>query len=284
VDVTVIIPVYNAAGTLENTLKSVAAQTMQPARIIIADDQSPDNSAQVALATGMPNIEVVTLPQNGGCGAARNYGAQYATTELLAFLDADDEWAPTFLEEVTRAMAEKGADFGSSGGLRKLDYHDKPQISKRLLKAPAESIDLTDDFWKVALRFRPIHPSSLVVRRDIYERVGGFCGVVRNGEDTPLYAELWRNGKFVFVNKPLFTSIAPPSGLSAKGIAYSDVRISLGRIGRSVWRALTARRRGSGWFAAWWLYAIIRRNGLWVANRLRRRVASGPAQKASARA
>ena len=117
-DVTVIIPVYNAAGTLEGTLRTVAAQTLQPAKIIIADDQSPDNSAQVALDLGIPNLEVVTLPKNGGCGAARNFGAQYAITELLAFLDADDEWEPTFLEEVTRAMEEKGADFGSSGGLR----------------------------------------------------------------------------------------------------------------------------------------------------------------------
>ena len=123
----------------------------------------------------------------------------------------------------------------------------------------------------MALRFRPIHPSSLVIKRSLYELAGGFCGLVRNGEDTPLYAEAWRRGRFVFVNKPLFTSIAPASGLSASGIALHDVRVSLGQIGRSLWRSLAARRRGSGWFAVWWLYAIVRRYGLWVATRLRRR-------------
>ena len=206
-DVTVVMPAYKASPFLPRSLASVAAQTLTPKRIIIADDQSPDDSAAVARAVaeslGYPNLDVVTLPKNGGCGAARNFGVLSADTEWLAFLDADDEWEPTFLEEVLDGIEKFGADFGSSGGVRKLEYKNPPTTSTRLLDGPAEAIDLTDRFWRQALKFMPIHPSALVIRRSLNNEVGGWCGEVRNGEDTPLYAEAWRKGRFVFVNKPL---------------------------------------------------------------------------------
>ena len=268
--VTVVMPVYNAAPTIDRSLRSIAAQTKPPDKIIIADDRSTDGWPARAAQDGLPGLEVVTLPENGGCGAARNFGVASATTEWLAFLDADDEWAPTFLEEVCAAIEELGADFGSSGGVRKLEYRNPPATSMRLLDAPAEPIDLTDDFWRRALRFMPIHPSSVVIRRSLYEEVGGFCGEVRNGEDTPLWAELWRRGRFVFVNKPLFTSVAPASGVSAAPVAYHDIRVSLGRIGRSVVRARVARKRGSAWFALWFATAVVRRHALWLVRTVKR--------------
>jgi glycosyltransferase involved in cell wall biosynthesis len=272
-DVTVIMPVYNAQATLERSLASVTSQTRPPARIVIANDRSTDGSVELAQSLGLPNLDVVTLPQNGGCGAARNFGERGATTEFLAFLDADDEWAPTFLEEICAAMDAHGAGFGSSGGERRLAY--RGAVSKRLLKdQPPVALDLTDSFWRSALGFMPIHPSSVVIRRRLYEEAGGFCGLVRNGEDTPLWAELWRRSRFVFVNKPLFTSVAPTSGLSAGTIAYSDVSISLGRVGRSLLRSLRDRRRGSGWFAIWFGATVIRRNALWVVRRVRRALAT----------
>jgi glycosyltransferase involved in cell wall biosynthesis len=272
-DVTVIMPVYNATATLEGSLRTVLAQTRPPAHIVIANDRSTDGSVALAESFGLPNLSVVTLPENGGCGAARNFGAQGVTSEFLAFLDADDEWAPTFLEEVVAAMEASGAGFGSSGGVRELRY--KRATSTRLLKGqPAAPIDLTKSFWKSALGFMPIHPSSIVIRRRLYEEAGGFCGEVRNGEDTPLWAELWRRSSFVFVNKPLFTSIAPASGLSAGTIAYSDVSISLGRVGRTLLRSLRERRPGSGWFAVWYGATVVRRNALWVVRRLRRAMAT----------
>ena len=278
-DVTVIMPVYNAEATLEGSLRSVVAQTRPPRRIVIANDRSTDGSIALAESLGLPSLDVVTLARNGGCGAARNFGARGATTEYLAFLDADDLWAPAFLEEVVAAMESTGAGFGSSGGVRELRYRNA--TSTRLLKdRPAAPIDLTRSFWKSALGFMPIHPSSIVIRRDLYEAAGGFCGEVRNGEDTPLWAELWRRSRFVFVNKPLFTSIAPASGLSAGTIAYSDVSISLGRVGRTLLRSLRERRPGSGWFAVWYAATVVRRNALYVVRRTRRML--GARQRRSA--
>ncbi|HUR15862.1 MAG TPA: glycosyltransferase, partial [Candidatus Limnocylindrales bacterium] len=212
---------------------------------------------------------VVTLPKNGGCGAARNFGVLSANTEWLAFLDADDEWEPTFLEEVLDGIEKFNADFGSSGGVRKLEYKNPPTTSTRLLDGPPEAIDLTDQFWRQALKFMPIHPSALVIRRSLNNEVGGWCGEVRNGEDTPLYAEAWRKGRFVFVNKPLFTSIAPMTGVSAAFIPYHDIRVSLGRIGRSAIRSLLARKRGSVWLLAWWLTAVARRHALYLVRRFK---------------
>src|ERR1700757_37711 len=96
--ISVIIPAYNAAHFLPRCLKSVFAQTLQPAEVIVVDDGSTDDSADVARKLG---ARVVSRP-NGGLSAARNTGVQSSTSEWIALLDADDLWAP----EKLRAQAD----------------------------------------------------------------------------------------------------------------------------------------------------------------------------------
>lgn len=95
--VSVIIPAYNAAAVLSETLASVQAQTYPDWEIVLADDGSTDDTAEIAAAT--PGVTVV--PTEGGLGpaGARNRALARATGELMALLDADDLWDPAFLTE-----------------------------------------------------------------------------------------------------------------------------------------------------------------------------------------
>ncbi|MEA5456024.1 glycosyltransferase family 2 protein [Sinomonas sp. JGH33] len=94
--VTVIIPAYKAAETLERAVASILTQEDPDLRVLIVDDASPDETGVVArrLADGDSRVEVLTQSKNRGVSAARNAALDRTTTEWVAFLDSDDEWLP----------------------------------------------------------------------------------------------------------------------------------------------------------------------------------------------
>ena len=108
--VSIITPLYNGERFVGQTIESVMAQTYPEWEMIIINDGSKDNSLAVAesYAAKDPRIHVFSQP-NGGCAAARNHGLREATGRYYAFLDSDDYWDPTFLEEQLAFMAEKNA-------------------------------------------------------------------------------------------------------------------------------------------------------------------------------
>lgn len=103
-NVSVVIPAYNAAGTLRRAVQSVWAQTCRPMEVVIVDDGSCDDTAAVAWALESEHpgwIHVVQHADGGnhGVSAARNLGIAHAVGEYIAFLDADDEWLPDKMRE-----------------------------------------------------------------------------------------------------------------------------------------------------------------------------------------
>jgi glycosyltransferase involved in cell wall biosynthesis len=94
--VSVVVPCFNCADTLERAVESIAKQSKRPAEVILVDDASTDTTAEVidGLARNHPAdwIRVITLDKNGGPSTARNAGWDVARYEYLAFLDADDTW------------------------------------------------------------------------------------------------------------------------------------------------------------------------------------------------
>ncbi len=99
--VSAIIPVLNGRTYLAEAIASVVAQTLPCAEIIVVDDGSTDGSAEMAAALDHPRIRIVRQAR-AGAAAARNRGVAVAQGELIAFLDADDRWAP---EKIARQMA-----------------------------------------------------------------------------------------------------------------------------------------------------------------------------------
>jgi hypothetical protein len=103
--VTVVVPAYNAGHTVVETLRTVSAQTFHALEIIVVDDGSTDNTAEVVerYCSVEPRLRLVRQA-NGGVAAARNTGMQHASAPLIAPLDSDDLWHPTKLEKHVAAL------------------------------------------------------------------------------------------------------------------------------------------------------------------------------------
>ena len=107
--ISVVIPAFNAFSTLLQTLGSVAGQTLQPYEVIVVDDESTDNTIEVArsFADILP-IRIVEQPQNAGVGIARRAGLAAATGDAISFIDSDDVWLPNHLHELSRIYTGPG--------------------------------------------------------------------------------------------------------------------------------------------------------------------------------
>ena len=109
--VDVVIPVFNGRDTIEAALDSVAAQQGKwVCRIIVVDDGSSDDTAQVIQNIAIPSVELVRTTKQG-VAMARNLGIEKSGAPWIAFLDADDVWMPCKLEAQLRSAQEHGASF-----------------------------------------------------------------------------------------------------------------------------------------------------------------------------
>lgn len=112
--VSIIMPYYNAAKYITDTVAAIKAQTCSDWELIIIDDCSPARDTEKVLkgiAAMDARIRVMRTPKNGGAGMARNVGIDAAKGRYLAFCDSDDWWYPTKLEEQLRFMQENSYPF-----------------------------------------------------------------------------------------------------------------------------------------------------------------------------
>jgi glycosyltransferase involved in cell wall biosynthesis len=166
--VSVIIPVYNGAATIGLALESVFAQTFTDYEIVAVNDGSTDETASVLASYG-DRIRVVTQ-HNRGLSAARNAGVRASSGEYLAFIDDDDEW---MLEKLARCVSvlDQNPDcvLAYSGAVR-IDLSGAPIPIQNVQNDGVESPTMAQMLarpWNVV-------PCQFVVRRDVFERCGGF--------------------------------------------------------------------------------------------------------------
>lgn len=110
--VSIIIPIYNAQQYIEETLRSLLAQTLQDYEVLLVDDHGKDQSIEVAkaLVGDDRRFRFLATPVNAGPGVARNVGIEAARGEYIAFIDSDDQWHPDFL----KALVEQAEAVPSS--------------------------------------------------------------------------------------------------------------------------------------------------------------------------
>ena len=141
--VSVVVPCFNSATTVERALRSVEHQTIKPIEVLVVDDASSDNTVSIIeqyVTTSSLNIRVIKQSVNGGPSVARNAAWNVATSEFIAFLDADDQWHPQKLElqlgamlaNPTCAMSFHDHLFGSSEQFETLPF--TPTTSQATLR------------------------------------------------------------------------------------------------------------------------------------------------------
>jgi len=164
INVSVVIPCYNARAHLSAAIGSIAAQTVCPAEIIVVDDGSTDGSAaEVERLIAQKPLPIRLFRQaNAGVSAARNAGTWHARGDVVAFLDADDRWPADSLETRLAAMLQTNAElvFGHVRIVRER-IDGSAQIDRQLPGRLA---------------------GSLLVRRSLFDRIGGFDEQLRTAE------------------------------------------------------------------------------------------------------
>jgi glycosyltransferase involved in cell wall biosynthesis len=108
--VSVIVPAFNVAAFIEQSVNSILAQTHAPLEVIIVDDGSNDDTCKIVRQIPDDRVKMIHK-ENGGCASARNAGVAVSSGEFIAFLDGDDYWLPNMLErQLAHFEAHPGAD------------------------------------------------------------------------------------------------------------------------------------------------------------------------------
>jgi glycosyltransferase involved in cell wall biosynthesis len=196
--VSTIIPVYNGAPTVARAIDSALSQDFEGQEIIVVNDGSTDNTAEVLSRYG-DNIRVIHQ-KNGGVSAARNAGAALAHGKYLAFLDADDTWLPGKLFKVVPALENN-----PHAVLAFSDY--LTTIDGRVVRATASAEGRGPDFDEIIDARWKIVPTMVVMRRSVFDSCGGFCEEFTRcgGEDPYLWLLAREYGPFEYVADALVT-------------------------------------------------------------------------------
>ena len=186
--VSVVIPCFRCARTIERAFASIAAQTVPPAEVILVDDASGDETwaALAAIANAYPGwVKLLRFEMNQGPAAARNAGWEAASQEYIAFLDADDAWHSKKIEIQYAYLRSHPEVLLCAHGHRVLGNQDTA-LDWELSDGVAARVDRL----RLLLASKFVTP-SVMVRRDIKQR---FCSGRRYMEDRLLWLEIVCDG------------------------------------------------------------------------------------------
>ena len=193
--VSVVMPAYNAASTIGSAMRSVALQTHRDWELIVVDDGSTDQTAELAAAAAAADRRIRLIRQrNQGVAAARNAGIEAATGRYLAFLDADDTWLPEKLQRQRAFMQARGSAFSATGyrrawGDRIGPFFHVPELityETSLKSRPFISITVMVDSDQVRVRMPRIARGSLIPEDLVAWLAILRTGIVAHGLDEDL--------------------------------------------------------------------------------------------------
>ncbi len=180
--VSVIVPCYNGAAFLEEALRSALAQSYREVEVVVVDDGSTDNSAEIARRFPVRYIR----QQNRGLSEARNTGIRESKGSYLVFLDADDRLKPEAIETGLRVLARR-PDCAMAVGDHVFIAANGSYLAHSTKEGPLHS------HYEALLKSNFIEMiSSVLFRRSIFDEVGGFNATLRVAEDYELYLRIAR--------------------------------------------------------------------------------------------
>ncbi len=196
--VSVIIPSYNYGRFIAEAIGSALGQSLAPQEIIVVDDGSADDTAEVVAEFG--DAVRYIRQENAGVCVARNSGVAESSGELIAFLDADDIWEPTKLEKQAALFERDGRIGLVHCGMREFDSDTGETIALHIDGMEGEVAD------ELLLWERPViigPGGTIMVSREAFEAAGGFDPRQKCGEDWDMCYRIARRYRVGFVREPL---------------------------------------------------------------------------------
>lgn len=185
----VIIPLYNKEPHIKRTINSVLAQNIQDFEIIVVDDGSTDKSADIVKSFKDQRVQLIQQ-ENAGVSAARNRGIKEAKADLIAFLDADDEWTPSFLETTLRLRMKYPQAGAYATSYMEYSKHKYIRYKfKAIPLAPWEGL-IENYFESLVKGHPPFCTSSICIPKSIISEIGGFPEGIWFGEDSDTWARI----------------------------------------------------------------------------------------------
>lgn len=216
-EVSAIIPTFNRRELVVRAIESILAQTRPVDEIVVVDDGSTDGTGSALAGMFGDRLRYVWQP-NAGVSAARNHGMSLARGRYFALLDSDDEWLPgkTALQF---DWLEARPDFGMvlcdvarvDGEHRDVDVFHRRDV-------------IREDGWVLRwiLQNPSLVPASVMIRREVFEDVGGFDESLRTAEDVDFHLRIARRWQIGVIEQTLVRAMRGHDGLSALVHTYDD--------------------------------------------------------------
>lgn len=223
----VVVPTFNCASLLPDALGSAAAQQEVALEITVVDDASTDDTERVVAASG-PGIRYLRHARNVGVCVTRNAGIRASSERIILLLDADDWWAPSKAVEQLSLLARRpDIDFVFSdfehvdpSGARRRPW--RVGILERMRNVGVTLEEMEDETYLLSngaaealVRHKSfIHPSTVAVRRALFDRVGLFDETIRSAEDLDLWIRCALAGRMAYIDHRLAWARSNAAGLS----------------------------------------------------------------------
>ncbi len=209
--VSVIIPTYNSAQFIPNSVSSVASQTYPNIEILIIDDGSTDDTEIVVQA--LPGSIRYIKQINSGPSSARNRGIAQSKGKYIAFLDVDDEWEPSKIEnQVALFENDKSLSIVAASYVR-CDADLSP-VETICLEIPSKNKGVVP--FRMLLEKNQLLTSSIMLRKQTLDVCGFFDEKIRFGEDWDLWVRAAQLGGIGYLQTPLAKYRAHGGGLTGK--------------------------------------------------------------------
>lgn len=222
--VSVIVPTYNRGYIIRRAIDSILKQTYKEYEIIVVDDGSTDNTAEIVKGYSSSRVKYIGYEVNRGANHARNVGMKAARGEYIAFLDSDNEWKEDFLETRVDVM-EKDETLLMTFGRMELDY-----LSKRII--PQEEEGVLNEYEKlkrILLIKNVIDTNTVCIRRQCFRDVGGFDEQLPRLQDWDFFSRIifYCEGNYRFIDDVRVKNYILNDSISNQQKRYWDARVYL---------------------------------------------------------
>ena len=193
-NISVIIPTYNRKETLKRAIQSVLIQSYTPYEIIVIDDGSDDGTKEW-LKDNFPNVKYI-YQMNSGVSSARNKGIKFARGDWIALLDSDDEWLPSKLKDQANEIESNPA----AKFLHTNEIWIRNGVRVNQMKKHKK---YGGYIFEKCLDMCRISPSSVLIKKDIFDEIGMFDETLKVCEDYDLWLRFASKYQVHFLDQPL---------------------------------------------------------------------------------